>query len=246
MRRSVVLSSIALLSNFSAHAADQLAARVHDRQCIVVVTDSWTSTHGTLRWFERESDSDWGQRGGPTRVVLGRAGLAWGRSEMPLPDSADPIKREGDDKAPAGIFRLGTAFGYAAKPIPTRLPYLPLSKNIVAVDDSQSGYYNRLIDVTKIKHRDWKTAEIMGLSDQRYTWGVFVRHNDPPKPGAGSCIFLHVWLSPSTPTSGCTAMAEPDLRRLIGWLDPAKDPRLIQLPRSIYDERQSRWNLPNF
>ena len=30
----------------------------------------------------------------------------------------EPVKREGDGKAPAGIFDLGTAFGYAAQPLP--------------------------------------------------------------------------------------------------------------------------------
>src|SRR5205823_2913233 len=106
---------------------------------------------------------------------------------------------EGDDKAPAGIFPLGTTFGYAAKPVPTRMSYLALSKNIVAVDDPRSHYYNRLVDVTRIDHSDWRSAEKMILPDQRYKWGIVVLHNQPPKADAGSCIFLHIWLSPSTP-----------------------------------------------
>jgi L,D-peptidoglycan transpeptidase YkuD (ErfK/YbiS/YcfS/YnhG family) len=157
---------------------------------------------------------------------------------------AGPVKREGDDKAPAGIFRLGTAFGYSAKPIFTRMPYLALSKRIVAVDDPRSRYYNRLVDIATIKHPDWRSAENMILADQRYQWGVVVRHNEPPKPGAGSCIFLHVWLSRDTPTSGCTAMAEQHLRRLIGWLDQAQTPLLVQLPRPIYNEVRESWGLP--
>jgi zinc D-Ala-D-Ala dipeptidase len=234
---------IALLST-SAGAADPSHAVAHSGQCIVVITESWTADHGVLRWFERTSDSQWEQRGGPAPVVVGRAGLAWGRGEMNSNGLAGPIKREGDDKAPAGVFRLGTAFGYPAKPIPTRLPYLALSNNIVAVDDPHSRFYNRLVNLTQINHPDWKSAEKMILSDQRYKWGIVVLHNEPPKSGAGSCIFLHVWLNSSTPTSGCTAMPEEDLRRLIGWLDPAKAPLLVQLPRSIYRERRGQWGLP--
>jgi D-alanyl-D-alanine dipeptidase len=124
------------------------------------------------------------------------------------------------------------------------MPYLALSKSIIAVDDPRSRYYNRLVDVTRINHPDWKSAENMILDDQRYKWGVVVLHNEPPTPGAGSCIFLHVWLNGSTATSGCTAMPEPDLRALLGWLDPAQTPLLVQLPRTIYNEVRSDWALP--
>lgn len=214
------------------------------RQCIVAITDSWKSPYGRVSWFDRADHGQWRQRGGPVDAVVGRAGLAWGRGESGTAELSGPIKREGDDKAPAGIFRLGTAFGYSAKSIPTRLPYLALSRDIVAVDDPQSRYYNRLVNLTTIKRPDWKSAENMVLPDQRYKWGVVVRHNESAKPGAGSCIFLHVWLNRATPTSGCTAMAEGDVCQLIAWLDPAKDPLLVQLPRSIYNEVRTSWALP--
>jgi D-alanyl-D-alanine dipeptidase len=209
-----------------------------------VITDSWDSSHATLSWFDRSDPDHWQRHHGPVNVVVGRAGLAWGRGEISHKTLPGPIKREGDEKAPAGVFRLGTAFGYAARPIRTRMPYLALSKSIIAVDDPRSRYYNRLVDVTRINHPDWKSAENMILDDQRYKWGVVVLHNEPPTPGAGSCIFLHVWLNGSTATSGCTAMPEPDLRALLGWLDPAQTPLLVQLPRTIYNEVRSDWALP--
>ena len=177
-------------------------------------------------------------------MVLGRKGLAWGRGEIAAHSLPGPVKREGDDKAPAGVFRLGTAFGYAATPVPTRLRYVPLTNNVVAVDDPESSHYNQLVDKTKVGSADWRSAENMILNDQRYRWGIWVEHNDPPVPGAGSCIFLHIWKSSSTLTSGCTAMPESAMVRLLGWLDPAKEPRLIQLPRPIYNELKVQWKLP--
>jgi len=244
VKTSLVVISVALANMIHSDASGASTTLQRSRQCIVVITDSWISNHGLLAWFERDDHFEWHQRGGPIPTVVGRAGLAWGRRELNVTNLPGPVKREGDDKAPAGIFRLGTAFGYSAKPIPTRMPYLALSKQIVAVDDPGSRYYNRLVDITKIKHPDWKSAENMILADQRYKWGVVVRHNEPPKPGAGSCIFLHVWLRGDTSTSGCTAMAEQYLRRLIGWLDPAKAPLLVQLPRPIYNEVRLSWGLP--
>jgi D-alanyl-D-alanine dipeptidase len=237
--------SVGLISSLPADAANPPQAIERSRQCIVVVTNSWAGPGGTAWWFERSDNGQWQRRGGPANVVVGRAGLAWGRGEIKPPELIGPVKREGDDKAPAGVFQLGTAFGYAAKPIPTKMPYLALSKNIVGVDDPQSRYYNRLVDVTRINQPDWRSAENMILGDQRYKLGLVVLHNEPPKSGAGSCIFLHVWLNRSTSTSGCTAMAEPNIRRLLGWLDPAKAPLLIQLTRAVYNEVQARWDLPN-
>jgi D-alanyl-D-alanine dipeptidase len=120
-----------------------------------------------------------------------------------------------------------------------------LSTKVVAVDDPKSRYYNQLVNRSKVADADWQSAENMILADQRYKWGVVVMHNVPPIAGAGSCIFLHVWKDSSTATSGCTAMAEENLLKLIGWLDPTKTPLFIQLPRSIYNELRPDLGLPN-
>src|SRR5579864_4169726 len=85
------------------------------RQIIVVTTPDWTSTTGTLRRFERHSASaPWVAVGGPTAVVVGRTGVALGLGFGSL-DRAGPAKHEGDGKAPAGVFPLDTAFGFAPR-----------------------------------------------------------------------------------------------------------------------------------
>jgi zinc D-Ala-D-Ala dipeptidase len=178
-------------------------------------------------------------------VVLGKAGLAWGRGLLNPESLSGPVKGEGDNKAPAGVFKLRGVFGYPPRSPGTKMSYLPLSKNIVAVDDPKSRYYNQVIDKRKIKTPDWQSAENMILADDRYKWGVMVEHNVPPKAGAGSCIFLHVWKTPATLTTGCTAMAETDLVGIIRWLDPAKHPVLVQMPAYIYNEVRAKWGLPN-
>ncbi len=43
-------------------------------------------------------------------------------------------------------------------------------------------------------------------------------------------IFLHLWQAPNRGTAGCTAMGESDMRALMRWLDPTRNPVLIQLP----------------
>jgi L,D-peptidoglycan transpeptidase YkuD (ErfK/YbiS/YcfS/YnhG family) len=228
----------------AARADAQSDAMVESRQCVVVTANSWSSAAGTLRLFERERNSSWRQLGTPVPVLLGRRGLAWGRGAVKMIGFPGPLKTEGDDKAPAGIFRLGSVFGYARDQEITTMPYVALSKDTVAVDDPGSRYYNQIIDRSKTRDADWRSAEQMILSDDRYKWGVFVEHNIPPIPGAGSCVFLHIWKDRRTPTSGCTAMAEEDLLKLIRWLKPDQAPLLVQLPKDVYNKASPKWNLP--
>ena len=242
-----IFCGLILLASLAQSSASGAASQFKNtRQCIVVIANSWTASTGTARWFDRESGSRWHLRGGPVPVVLGRAGLAWGRGELDTSGFTGPLKREGDDKAPAGVFRLGTTFGYAStgKLLHSKMQYLALTKNVVAVDDPSSHYYNQLVDKTRLTKVDWHSAENMILADNRYKWGVTVMHNMPPIPGAGSSIFVHVWKNNVTATSGCTAMAEENLLRLLAWLDPAQAPLLVQLPGPIYNELQAGYGLP--
>jgi D-alanyl-D-alanine dipeptidase len=213
-------------------------------QCILVIAESWTAIHGTARWFSRTERSKWLPAADTEPVMLGMAGLAWGRGVIDHADLTGPVKREGDNKSPAGIFRLGPLFGRATRLPGSKMRYIPVSTNFVAVDDPASQYYNQIVDRTRIAAPDWRSAESMALPDPRYKWGIFVQHNTPPVPGAGSCIFLHVWKNSQTPTSGCTALSEEPLVQLMRWLDPAKRPLLVQLPRSIYNDVASQWGLP--
>ncbi|MEY2486251.1 MAG: hypothetical protein QOH39_1899 [Verrucomicrobiota bacterium] len=234
------------LTILSAVATAQSVDPLRDaEQCLAVITESWAATAGTAFLFERNGRSPWQQHGSKMPVVVGKAGMAWGRGMIRTENGGGPVKREGDNRAPAGVFRLESVFGYAGTSPATKMPYLPLTTSILAVNDPRSVHYNRLVDTSQIHDRDWSTAEKMILSDNRYKWGVVVAHNVPPRPGAGSCIFLHVWKSPSTLTSGCTAMTEHDLLSIIRWLDPARTPLLVQLPRPGYDTLRAKYELPS-
>jgi D-alanyl-D-alanine dipeptidase len=214
------------------------------RQCLVVTTDSWSSQTGTMFLYERDAGSPWHQIRSKISVVVGKTGLAWGRGLFPTEPMPGPVKREGDNKAPAGVFQLGPVFGYASETPPTKMPYLALTKTIVGVDDPQSEHYNTLVDQSKIQAPDWRTSEKMRRDDDLYKWGVVVNHNMPAHPAAGSCIFLHVWRNSATGTAGCTAMSEQDLLRVIGWLDPDRNPLLVQMPRPLYEQLRAQWKLP--
>jgi L,D-peptidoglycan transpeptidase YkuD (ErfK/YbiS/YcfS/YnhG family) len=224
-------------------AADPLS---RTRQCLVVTAQNWASTTGVLRAFERAPAGDWKPVGETVPVVLGKKGLGWGTGLLRPPNMDGPRKKEGDNKVPAGVFQLGPAFGYAAADRARwiKLRYVPLTKNTEGVDDPHSRYYNQLVDRSKIAQVDWKTSEKMLRADDLYKWGVVVAHNPSATPGAGSCIFLHIWRNQSAATVGCTAMPEPNLVKLLHWLDPAAHPILIQMPRQNYEALRAELKLP--
>jgi D-alanyl-D-alanine dipeptidase len=210
------------------------------RQLVVVVTPGWEATTGTLRRFEGDGGT-WTEAGAPIPVVVGRSGLGWGRGLHP-DGQVGPQKREGDGRAPAGVFPLTEAFGYAPEE-ETGLHYLEATEDLECVDDPASAHYNALLDRTTVAP-DWESHEEMRRSDDLYRLGVVVAHNQPAVPGAGSCIFLHVWAGPRSTTSGCTAMAGDAMDDVAAWLDAEAAPVLVQLPEAEYDRRRAAWALP--
>jgi D-alanyl-D-alanine dipeptidase len=100
------------------------------------------------------------------------------------------------------------------------------------VDDRRSRYYNRIVERGKVT-KDWRSAERMKFPSGLYRYGIFVAHNPRNVPGAGSCIFMHIKKSNGRPTVGCTAMGQKELLEVMRWLDPEKNPVLVQAPRSV-------------
>jgi hypothetical protein len=229
---------------------DQPPALAQAQQLVVVTTPTWSSTPGSLWRFSRANQSEsWKIEAGPTPVVVGRTGLAWGvgfDERGPTTDVAQPHKHEGDGRSPAGVFPLDTAFGFApnAEMSFVRLPYAQLTAASDCVDDVASMHYNTVVSRDAQPRIDWSSAERM-RDVWQYEMGVIVGYNaGPPVRGRGSCIFLHIWNGPASSTAGCTALDRGELRRLIEWLDPKRRPALVQLPAEQYAALQARWRLP--
>lgn len=216
------------------------------RQLVLVTTPDWDSSQGTLRTFEG-TDAGWEQVGAAVPIVIGRAGAAWGVGLHP--PQTGSRKREGDGRSPAGVFAIGTAFGYADS-VSTTLPYEAMDANDWCIDVSASPLYNRIVDAGQVGP-DAVTGSSEPMrrdlhlgGDQRYEVGFVIEHNPANEPDAGSCIFAHVWKSADAPTAGCTAMTEPAMRELLSWLRPDSDPVFVLLPAVEYARLRNDWNLP--
>ena len=256
---ALFLSCVAVLVATRVLPASQPAVSpvfAHSTQMILVVTPGWDAVQGRLERFERaDAHESWRSVGEPIPVVVGGKGMGWGIGLMGAGDpgvraESEPIKREGDGKSPAGAFALGTAFGYAAQPLPgIKLPYLALTPSIECVDDASSKNYNRIVDRTTVAP-DWNSSEHMREVGEAYRWGAVIDNNatvpgrTAPRPGGGSCVFLHIWHSSDSGTAGCTAMSRNNLEPVLIWLDPSRKPVILQLPEPAYQRLRGQWGLP--
>ncbi len=188
----------------------------NSRQAILVKNTDSSSVRVIIYGLERGPDG-WRVVSGPIKGNIGWNGFA-----------ASGKKREGDGKTPSGIYPLGTVFGYAPS-MNTRMPYRQTTRNDFWVDDVNSPFYNR-----------WVTGNVgaasvdkMRRDDDLYKYGIVVEYNtNPVIKGYGSAIFFHVWRREGVPTTGCVAMAEADIVKLIKWLDPGKQPAVIMWNKS--------------
>jgi hypothetical protein len=237
---ALIFPSLAVAQRLDVKAAQQL---------VVVSSAGWDAPRGVLRRFERPApEKPFRAVGSPLEVALGRAGLAW-RSDAgaPPPLFPGPIKREGDGRSPAGLLGFGAMWGYdKAPPAGLKLPYKQADPRMRCVDDAQSPHYGRILAAPP-GPAPWRSAELLRMPTDHYKYLLIIDYNmQKPLPGAGSCIFLHVAPLPQgtqAPTAGCTALIESELITVLRWLDPQRQPLLLQLPQDVLIATAPAWGL---
>jgi L,D-peptidoglycan transpeptidase YkuD (ErfK/YbiS/YcfS/YnhG family) len=217
------------------------------QQMVLVTTADWDANSGSLQTFER-NESGWKAVTEPRPVTIGRAGSAWGIGLHPA-GQAGPVKQEGDGRSPAGVFRIGTAFGYAST-APTGLRYQGMTESDYCIDVSNSSSYNLIVDANVVGQTavsgstEPMRRDLHANGDQRYKLGFVIEHNPNGKPAAGSCIFAHLWRQPGEATAGCTAMEERSMSDLMRWLSTDRNPVFVLLPQAQYVRLKDEWRLP--
>ena len=212
----------------------QAAALVRSGQVIVVSGVSQTSTAATVRAYQRLPDGRWSQQFSAMPARIGYGGWA---------PAASRVQDTGT--TPAGVFGLTTAFGLGADP-GARLPYTRADADDYWVGDEQDPRTYNMFQPSASAARTWRTAraERLAAYPVQYEHAVVIDFNRPRAPDTswdsahsqwvtttpvdvrrGSAIFLHV--NGTGSTAGCVSVARADLIRLLTWLDPAKNPRIV-------------------
>ena len=152
--------------------------------------------------FTAMSDGSFRLDGRITRCALGKGGVI-----------AAADKREGDGKSPLGTWGIRRVLFRPDKggPPQTRLPTKALERDDGWCDAPGDPAYNRAV---KLPHP--ASAEQMWREDDVYDLVCILAHNDdPPVPGLGSAIFMHLARPGYEPTEGCVALSREDMLELL-------------------------------
>lgn len=149
------------------------------------------------------------------RCALGKGGV-----------KPEADKREGDGATPLGRYPIRQLL-YRPDRIDapqTRLPLQALTPQDGLCDDPADPAYNRPVPLPYAASHEtlWRADHVYDVI------GVLGHNDDPPVPGLGSAIFLHVARPDYGGTEGCVALALPDLLALLAVLPASAAMRIIE------------------
>ena len=212
-RTILMAAAAALLPAVDAHANYCPRVLYRATRLVIVTVPNMQTTNASVRTFERKSPAArWERRGDPEPAVVGAHGIAWGNPYLSLAKKDEPVKHEGDQRTPAGIYRFGAMFGFIASKLPGHLLLAPAKQ--FCVDDVSSRYYGQIVDR---KVAGEKTSGEDMAKFPLYKRGLVIDYPPRPQSKAGSCIFLHIWGGQGVGTASCVALPEERVAYLQEW-----------------------------
>lgn len=157
--------------------------------------------------FTATSDGRFDLGGRWTNCALGPAGVT---------PAAE--KREGDGASPLGVWPIRRVLYRSDR---GNAPLTSLETRAIAQDDGWCDAPGDPAYNQPVKLPYPASAEALWREDELYDLVVVLGHNDdPPAPGLGSAIFLHIARPAYAPTEGCVALAREDLVELLSRAQP--------------------------
>lgn len=186
-------------------------------QLIIVIGDPTDPAKSTLAYYKKDQNGVL-QQVFNVPAVSGMNGIS-------------AAKVEGDKKTPQGVYSFTMAFGTKDNP-GSILPYHKVVKGDHFVDDSNSRYYNRLVNEFQVE-KDWNSSESLLEQSPHYNYSLVLNYNEAYTPGKGSAIFIHCPKSwNNTGTSGCVSVEEDKMKELLATVD--QNTKVIIVPEEQY------------
>ncbi|WP_088040801.1 SH3 domain-containing protein [Bacillus sp. EAC] len=198
------------LNPIPASTVNKMKSLGTSKQLILVTAENESTRNVLIETYEK-SENSWQKLHSYTGVI-GKNGMI-------------SNKHEGDYETPEGKYTINTAFGRYSNP-GTKLTYRKITSDSVWVDDSKSSLYNTWQLASQNNGR-WNSAEKMNIP--QYSYGFVINYNVQKTPGKGSAIFFHI-AGASGFTAGCTATSKTNVVSILKWIDPTKNPIIIQTP----------------
>lgn len=186
------------------------AAFNNSSQVITVTNNTKGSKYATVNAYEKVN-GQWNLVYSDMNSIIGKNGMEY-----------DSNRRQSTNTTPAGIYNIPLAFGWAGNP-GTKIPFRTPDNNSYWNLNSGSSTYNRWIQ--------WNPGgDYEHLKTERlYKYALVLDYNWSQKPGKGGAIFIH--LNPNFYTGGCVGLGESNLVKIMKWLNPSKNPKVLICPQ---------------
>jgi L,D-peptidoglycan transpeptidase YkuD (ErfK/YbiS/YcfS/YnhG family) len=210
-------------------------------QVVVVQTPSWSSMHGTIEAWQKDSAGVWHQVLAPYNANVGQAGMVLGSERV-----------QGDRKTPAGTYRIHKAFGHYDDP-GSGIPYGVLKPSHYWAGDQRDPKTYNIFQSRRPSTALWRTSQSEALyyTMPAYRYVACIDFNLPQgihqqsdgqwvatKPAntrLGSAIFLHCYGETGAHgyTLGCANTSLATMQWLLRWFRPAALPTIVMGPSSV-------------
>jgi len=184
---------------------------INSKQIIIAYSNNKKTHEGILFGVELVGET-W-------KTTFDTISCTFGKNGFAEPDR----KIEGDGKTPSGTFEIGSAFGYK-NDLDVDMDFIELSDNQYWISDTNSQMYNKLVDYDPGD----PFSEKMKRNDHLYKYGIIIEYNTKNTiKGKGSAIFIHIERKKGSPTTGCIAVSDTNIKNLIGWIKPGMNTTII-------------------
>ena len=192
------------VNTYAALPVEQLAVSKTANHIILIVGHKNNKNKVTVNDYTKSSDDTWTKNW----YVGGIAGT----------NGISTQKSEGDKKTPEGVFNAMFAFGLKDNP-GSILDYRKIGDGDYWVDDSNSTYYNKWVNISNV-NKDWNSAENLKSASPFYNYALALNYNTEAVPGKGSAIFIHCTKTDNdTSSAGCIRIPEEYMKKLVQTVD---------------------------
>lgn len=178
-------------------------------QVLLVTNSTKASSNAVVSCYEK-IDGHWKNIRPNMNSLIGANGMQY-----------DSVRRQSTNTTPAGIYNVLYMFGWGGNPGVKYTFKVPGENSYWNLNDG-SPTYNRWVegnpggDCEHLKY--YKT----------YKYSIVTDYNYSQQSGKGGAIFIH--LSSGRYTAGCVSLDEDNLKYVMRWLDPSKNPKILICP----------------
>lgn len=204
---------------------EELKCAGDSKQVLLVTGGGTAGSKAVLSAYEKV-DGKWLKVLPDMNAFIGKNGFKRTKNSPLSAEDKKTYKYEGDGCSPMGVFTVGALFGWGPDP-GFKLPYKTVTADDYWVSGDEKELYNVWINRKGGPDKSWKVYEKLKIPDYKYAAVIDYNIGADRVVGNGSAIFLHIADSRGY-TSGCTAVSEPDLLKVLKWLRPEMSPIIIQ------------------